>query len=292
MFNRITKKSNRSKALSLRHKSKYDKRKSDYALESNYSQHILNKDFIHSTEDGLSLISAFVLTDGWISWNRNKKLFALGFSNTNGELSLAFRDLVFICFNEVPSCINTTRGLNVVRYVAPWHQKMITRIRNHCFIDKKKSARNILKTENDSIQKECIRIAFSCDGYISFEISTEKYGFKKKYYSRLRPALALGCTPKKMRMDWMNTLKKVGIKTQFKKDRLKTNSWHALMKFWSFGGFLDETFIGKDSCFFCGLEKNEIIKRLILIKRQKLQNRQSDYRDSSYLKKIIISIDK
>ncbi len=83
----------------------------------------------------------------------------------------------------------------------------------------KKTAKNLARIDNKTVLKECIRIAFSCDGFISFEICTEKYGYNKKYYSRIRPTLVIGCKPVALREAWAK-ISKNWNNTQTKKDRV------------------------------------------------------------------------
>ncbi|MDP6670713.1 MAG: LAGLIDADG family homing endonuclease, partial [archaeon] len=184
----------RSKSFSLMHLKKYEIRKKQYHLQSNYAKYLLKNKIIEfgEQESGVALISAFILTDGYVSKSKSKKRLVLGFSNTNKELVQAFTDLIFMTFGEVPSCIKLNIKQKSSRYVAPWHNHLIKKVLNFCFDKNNKTAKKILKIKNHKLLRECLRIAYSCDGFISFYVAIEKYGYSTKYYSRLRPNLAIG----------------------------------------------------------------------------------------------------
>jgi len=290
IVNKFAQTRKRPQAFSLMHKKHYQVKKKQYKIESLYAKYLLKEKILDfRDQEGIALISAFVLTDGWISLNKRKKLKELGFSNTNKELVLAFSDLVFIAFGEAPSCSNLNSKQMCVRYVAPWHQKLIGKVEAFSFELERKTAKKLLKIENTKIIRECIRIAFSCDGYIFPYIATESYGFRAKYYSRIRPDLSLGCKPLGLRKEWKEILEKNEIKSKLEKDRIKIYSWAGLQKFYRFGGFLTQTIIGGDSTYFRGLNKNTIVKRLLYLKEKNLHNYKSDIKDPSYLRNKIIN---
>ncbi len=95
-------------------------KKENYSIESDYAKYLSkNKMTEFDKKSRIALLSALILMDGWISRNSKKKLFELGFSNTNKELVQAPSDIVFIVFNEVPSNSNLSIKQKSVRYVAP-----------------------------------------------------------------------------------------------------------------------------------------------------------------------------
>lgn len=76
-----------------------------------------------------------------------------------------------------------------------------------------------------------------------------------------------------------------------KKDRIKISSWKNIREFYNMNGFLQKNYIGNDSAYFKGLEKNQVLERLLNIKNRNIQNKQSNFKDSSYLRNIIVRFD-
>jgi len=279
----------RSASLSSAHRKKYLAKRAQYKVQSDYVRRFLPSNALEANKElGISLIGSFILTDAWISYNKRKNLFELGFSNTNLELVNAFRDLVFLALGEVPSYTNVEVKQKVSKYVAPWHQNMVRQLKLFCFENGRKTARMLAKLHDLSFLEECMRIAFSCDGFVSFYVACEKYGYSKKYYSIIRPNLSLGCKPKRLREDWRKVCERLGFKVKMEKDRIKICSWKDLKKFQEMGGFLPKTFIGGDSKFFNGKDKNTVLKRLLYLKDKKAINKQSDLKETSFLRNRLI----
>ncbi|MDP6670743.1 MAG: hypothetical protein QGI60_02915, partial [archaeon] len=90
------------------------------------------------------------------------------------------------------------------------------------------------------------------------------------------------------REEWKKIMQKCELKSKLEKDRVKVSSWKSLRKFNEFGGFLPNTFIGGDSIYFRGQDKNVIIQKLLYLKDNNLQNHKCDFKDFSYLKNRII----
>ena len=295
LFKKLDLSNNRAKAQIIRRIKDYSNRKLLYSIKSDYVKYLLNSNIIKNINNDqiktytLPLIASFVVTDGHFTIRKKKNLevFEVGFSNLNLELVNAFNDLIYLTYNEVPSSVDYNSRLKRTRFVASWHKSMIKEIKN--YLNDKKSIKNILESD-DKILFECLRIALSCDGFISFYIAKEKYGYKGfDYYLRIRPELVLGCKPINLRNDWSKLTQKLNLPFILKDDRIKCNSWDDLEDFYKLGGFIPKTFIGKDSKYFEGRDKNNVLRLLLNIKENKLNNLISTSKENSNLKKMLIS---
>ena len=74
-----------------------------------------------------------------------------------------------------------------------------------------------------------------------------------------------------------------------KDDRIKCTSWDDIENFYKLGGFIPNTFIGKDSKYFEGLDKNHILKTLLKIKELDFNNLKSKYKENNKLKEILLN---
>jgi len=272
--------SNRAVAQIKRRLKDYQNNKKNYQFKSNYIKYLLTNLIPPSIDNSnlkkytLPLIASFIVTDGCINIRKNKEfnVLEMGLGNKNIELIYAFNDLIFLTYNEIPSSIDYSSDFKRTRFVASWHKSMIEEIRNYCYKNNNKSIKNLLKS-NKKISIECLRIAMSCDGFVTFYISRDKYGFKRKeYYNRIRTSVELGCKPLELRQDWKRITDKLGLNFHIKEDRIKSIHYRSLKAFLDFGGFIPETLIGKNSKYFENIDKNRVLETLVVIKRNKSGN--------------------
>ncbi len=288
--------SNRAFAQIKRRVKEYENKKKAYKFESDYIKYFL-KEILPSDIDNselkkytLPLIASFIVTDGHTTLRKKKELdtWELGFSNKNTELIDAFNDLIFLSFNEIPSSVDHSPDLKRTRYVGSWHKSMIEEIREYCYKNNQKDIKNLLNS-NKKILFECFRIAMSCDGFVTFHIAKEKYGFKgKQYYNRIRASIDLGCKPLSLREDWKKLTDKLELKFSIKKDRIKCTLHKSLEDFLNIGGFIPKTMIGDDSKYFRNLDKNQALETLIRIKNNKSNNIISNDKEQKILIKRVM----
>lgn len=283
--------SNRAIAQVGRRLKEYQSKIKDYKLKSRYVKYLIeeviprNLDYEQLKTYTLPLIASFVVTDGHMTQRKKKEITVreLGFSNKNTELVNAFNDLIFLTFNEVPSNIRCFSGMKATRYVASWHGGMIEELREYCYKNDKKDIEKILNCDK-RILIECLRIAMSCDGFVTCYVSKDKCPHNDLFYNRIRASIELGCMPLNLRFQWEKITESLNLKFHIKKDRIRCYDYEHIEQFLNLGGFIPETFICGDSKFFEGVEKNNLAKALILLRKRRLDRVTSDKKEETELK--------
>lgn len=285
--------SNRASAQVRRRLKDYLKKKEGYQIKSFYAKYVLEKFRNYNKQQlkelTLPLIASFLVTDGHVTVRKKKEMdvLELGFSNKNLELINAFNDLIYLTFNEVPSSIEYGELVRT-RYVASWHNYMIKELIEYAYLDGKKDIGKFLQI-NKEILFECLRIAMSCDGFVTFMVAKEPYLDDKVYY-RIRGSIELGCKPLKLRSQWEKVTELLGYNFKIKTDRIKCTDYNTLEEFYKLGGFLPNCFICGDSEKFEGIEKNKMLDALIMIKKEGRNNIVSSYDVGKLLKERVAEI--
>lgn len=222
--------------------------------------------------DPLPLISVMLLTDGYVC---SKKSYSqVCFSSKSDALSRIFIELVRLWRCKINiSQYRNKNGVLISYFSVP---------KNNVFFEfspsfKKSPAPNESKEEylskvqptvsfldrySEKLKILAIRIAFSTEGSISFNITKEIY---------VEPILNLSCSNPQLCLEWKKLLESLDL--DFNIDRNK-NKWSGISglrtfkinnikKFIEFGGFIEGVEISDKSRHFSGMEKNKVLDMIL-----------------------------
>ncbi len=242
-----------------------------------YVPSLINKNF---KKDFKYLIAVLTITDGCCYPSgkkaldvRRPKLMYYG----DKILCQIFADLVYYAFGIIPSVFTKRKdGVHVVIYerkdIKRIIQEILTLSPNYktspahgqkvseYFLEPRPTIKFLFE-QDKSILKEAFRLAMSAEGSCSIYKNVQK-GF----------SLSLSCAHPELVIQWQTIGKKLGLNFNIKK---ASNGWagyagivtskkEVLKKFFLIGGFIEGVKVTKQSKRFCGVEKNLLIKKVLL----------------------------
>lgn len=113
-----------------------------------------------------------------------------------------------------------------------------------------------------NVVKEFLQVAFSCDGGVSLYVARRKT--KKNEAKWLIRGVYLACAHPKLRKEYINLLKSLGIKASDAGDgKVKIRDKKNMEKFYQKVGFIDGVYITHTSKFWPNIEKQKLLEQMI-----------------------------
>lgn len=110
------------------------------------------------------------------------------------------------------------------------------------------------------IRQEFLKIAFSADGCIEFYENKNKKNNKKSNKKSIQRRISLFCSNPYILKQFKTMIKKCGFNITFTKTEIRITGKKQLNKFKNEIGFLDGVVVSSKSKFWCGYDKNELLR--------------------------------
>lgn len=210
----------------------------------------------------LSILAVCLLTDGHLEQRGNT--YRLSFSSSD----ILFVNFICALFYEVGNSTPSIYGphknaYNICLSNKELGEKLIVlspEYKTYASNVKKQPTISFLGCVNRATQVWGMRVAFSADGYISLPRSK-------------KPTLGLACCNENICFEWVDFLKKFGIRAKVIKTSrypegvsgIRICEFKSIQKFWNLGGFVDGIKISSKSKIHEGMEKNKLLEECVNI---------------------------
>ncbi len=222
--------------------------------------------FIKQKIDLTCLLAVYILTDGsLIGKPRNYRIayYAKDITLRNLAFDLLYQESLY-----VPSLYLDKKGVYSIRVSDNFLAEILLKLTTYKkipsknqtlrdYLNQKQPSLDFLKNTDPLTRNWSIRLALSTDGYISLSQSGNY-------------TLALACYNPTLCKEWVSTLNLIKIKATIIK---RKNTWggvagvrianQSIIQFWEIGGFIPGVKISAKSKYYKGLQKNELLEKVV-----------------------------
>lgn len=251
----------------VRSKAKKVTHMKDVQITSNFCKFVKEQN-IHP----LPLLGVMLLTDGYVC--SRKSYSQICFSSKSDALSRIFLELVGLWKGniEISQYRNKNRVLisyftvpieNVFFEMSPSFKKSpSTKESKVEFLSKPQPTLSFLDRYSEQLKVLAIRLAFSTEGSISFNIAKEIY---------VEPILGLSCAHPQLCSEWKKLLESLGFNFNIDRNKEKWSGISGIRtfrvdnveKFAKLGGFIEGVKVSEKSKHFSGMDKNKVLDMIL-----------------------------